>query len=77
MQFLFESSVICLIGGFIGIVIAALVTYVINALLMPASLSPAILIIAIIVSISVGVLSGIVPAWRGARLDPIEALRYE
>jgi len=77
MQFLFESSIICLIGGVIGIILASLLTLVINALLMPASLSPTILLIAVIVSILVGVLSGIVPAWRGARLDPIEALRYE
>ena len=77
MQFLFESSVICLIGGVIGIVLAALLTFLIDAVLMPASLSPGILITAVVISILVGVLSGIVPAWRGARLDPIEALRYE
>ena len=77
MQFLFESSVICLIGGVIGIVLATLLTFLINAVLMPASLSPAILVTAVIISIMVGVLSGIVPAWRGARLDPIESLRYE
>ena len=77
MQFLFESSVICLIGGVIGIILSAALTYLINAVLMPASLSPAILVTAIIVSILVGVASGIVPAWRGARLDPIESLRYE
>ena len=77
LQFLFESSVICLIGGVIGIVLAALLTFLIDAVLMPASLSPGILITAVVISILVGVLSGIVPAWRGARLDPIEALRYE
>jgi len=77
MQFLFESIVICLIGGVIGIALAAGLTFLINAVLMPASLSPAILITAVVISILVGVLSGIVPAWRGARLDPIEALRYE
>ena len=77
LQFLFESSTICLLGGVVGIVLAALVTAVINATLMPASLSLPILGIAILVSILVGVLAGVAPAWQGARLDPIEALRHE
>ena len=77
LQFLFESSAICLLGGTVGIVLAALLTLVINASVMPASLSMPILFIAVVVSISVGILAGVVPAYRGARLDPIEALRYE
>jgi putative ABC transport system permease protein len=77
MQFLFESSAICLLGGLVGIVLAGIVTAIINATLMPASLSLPILCIAILVSILVGVVAGVAPAWRGARLDPIEALRYE
>jgi putative ABC transport system permease protein len=77
LQFLFESSAICLLGGTVGIVLAAVITLVINKAVMPASLSMPILFIAVVVSISVGILAGVVPAYRGARLDPIEALRYE
>ncbi len=77
LQFLFESSTICLFGGIVGTVLAGLITLLINAVLMPASLSPMIILIALLVSVSVGVISGLVPAYRGAKLDPIEALRFE
>jgi putative ABC transport system permease protein len=78
MQFLFESAAICLIGGLIGIAIAAALTAVINATgMMPASLSPGIMITSVVVAIAVGVLAGLVPAYKGSKLDPIDALRYE
>ena len=44
---------------------------------MPASISPAIVVTALVVSTGVGVLVGFLPAWRASRLNPIEALRYE
>lgn len=77
LQFLFESAAICLTGGVIGILLAAIVTAIINATVMPASPSIPIVLIAILVSIGVGVAAGVAPAMRGARLDPIEALRHE
>ena len=76
-QFLFESSVICLIGGVIGLLVAYGVTALINNLMMPASISPFIMSVALLVSILTGVISGIIPAIKAARLNPIEALRYE
>jgi putative ABC transport system permease protein len=77
LQFLCESSAIGLLGGTIGIVIAALLTAVVNATLMPATVSWPIVAVAVTVSAGVGVIAGVAPAYRGARLDPIEALRYE
>lgn len=76
-QFLFESSTICLLGGLVGVALAVGVTQIINSLVMPASISLPIVVVALVVSVLVGVFSGIVPAFKASRLDPIEALRYE
>jgi putative ABC transport system permease protein len=76
-QFLFESAAICLIGGLMGLLLAVGVTALIDRMLMPASISPGIVVVALLVSTLTGVAAGIVPAYRASRLDPIEALRYE
>lgn len=76
-QFLIESSGICVVGGAIGLVLAWGVAEIINKTLLPASLSVGIVVIAIAVSIVVGILAGMIPAFRAARLHPVESLRYE
>jgi putative ABC transport system permease protein len=77
LQFLCESSAICLAGGTVGILLAAGLAAIINATLMPASMSLPIVLIAVGVAVAVGVAAGVVPAYRGARLDAVESLRYE
>jgi putative ABC transport system permease protein len=74
VQFLIEAASICLLGGLIGLGIAWPVTLGIQKV-FPATLSVAIVALAIGVSLLTGVLSGFFPAWRAARMDPVEALR--
>jgi putative ABC transport system permease protein len=76
-QFLFESAAICLMGGTIGVLLSFAVASAINRFLLPASVSIPIVVVALLVSLAVGVLSGFIPAWRASRLNPIDALRYE
>jgi putative ABC transport system permease protein len=76
-QFLFESSVICMIGGIIGVLLSFGVAELINRYLLPASVSMPIVLVALVISVLTGVVSGLVPAYRASRLNPIVALRYE
>ena len=75
-QFLFEAITICVIGGLIGLALAFGVSFFINKI-FPSTLPLWLSISSIIMSIFVGVISGIVPSYQAAQLDPIEALRYE
>lgn len=77
-QFLFESAIITLLGGIIGIILGALgATAVCSALNMQASVSVGTVVIASLFSSGVGIFFGIYPAKRAAKLSPIEALRHE
>ena len=76
-QFLLESVTLAAIGGTIGVLIAWIVGKVVTAVFFQTYLSILAISFAIGVSGLVGVLSGLFPAWKAARLDPIEALRVE
>ncbi len=75
-QFLLESAFICLIGGFFGLLLAVLTSLMINQFI-PTSIQYDAVVIAIMVSLITGVVAGLAPAYTAAKMDPVEALRYE
>jgi putative ABC transport system permease protein len=76
-QFLVEAVAMAALGGAIGVTIAWIIGRVLTAVFFPTYLSIGAVAIAVGVSMAVGVLAGVFPAWKAARLDPIEALRVE
>ena len=83
-QFLLEAIVLTLVGGIIGLVAGWGLAFAMSAMLarlIRASWTPAIpvniILLTIAVSICIGVIFGVYPAYRASQLDPIEALRYE
>lgn len=77
-QFLTESVILCMSGGIIGIIIGHGASLIVSKILgWPIAVSPTAIILAVIVSVTVGITFGYYPAWKASRFDPIEALRYE
>jgi putative ABC transport system permease protein len=76
-QFLVEAVALSAVGGATGVLIAWGLGRIVSAMLIPTYLSLGAVALAVSVSGGIGVLAGIFPAWKAARLDPIEALRAD
>jgi len=76
-QFLVEAVTLSAIGGSIGVLLAWIIGLIMTAIFFPTYLSVVAVLITIFVSGGIGIAAGVFPAWRAARLDPIEALRAD
>ncbi len=76
-QFLLESATLAAIGGIIGLIIAEIIGIFVSRMFIATVIPWYAIVISIGVSAAVGIVAGLFPAWKAARLDPIEALRAE
>jgi putative ABC transport system permease protein len=77
-QFLIEAAFLTIAGGIIGIGVGWGASYLVGNLMSTATVVTAdIVILAFSISVGIGLVFGLYPAWRASRLSPIEALRYE
>jgi len=77
-QFLIEATVICIIGGFFGILLGLGIGNVVSMIIGGAFIMPWwIVTVGFMICVAVGIISGYYPAKKASRLDPVEALRYE
>jgi len=77
-QFLIEAIVICQLGGFFGIILGIIFGNIVGSFVGGAFIVPwAWMILGVFLCLIVGLLSGIYPAYKASKLDPIESLRYE
>lgn len=75
-EFLVESAFLCIVGGLIGLLLIFILTKIATAAFaFPIYMSPPIIGIAIAICIAAGIIAGIIPAARAAKLDPVVAMR--
>ncbi|MFK8102266.1 MAG: ABC transporter permease [Saprospiraceae bacterium] len=78
IQFLAEAVVICQLGGILGVILGVCIGYSVTYVMGGSFVIPwAWITVGIIVCVGVGLISGLYPALKASRLDPIESLRYE
>jgi putative ABC transport system permease protein len=77
LQFLLEASALTGIGGVIGVIIGFLISFLLSLFKMPSQTPVIWVLVGFSVSVAIGLIAGLYPAFKASRLDPIEALRYE
>jgi len=77
-QFLIEAVVLTAIGGTLGLAVGEFLSLLVNKYSpLPAYVPPWAIVVGVGISAGVGIIFGLWPAWKAARLDPIESLRWE
>jgi putative ABC transport system permease protein len=79
-QFLVEASIISIVGGALGVAVGMMFADLLERFtrhILPTYTPASTIVLALVVATAIGIVSGIYPAWRASRLDPVEALRYE
>jgi putative ABC transport system permease protein len=78
IQFLIEAALLTFAGGIIGVVVGWGISYLVSSMgIIPSLVTADIVILAVSVSVGIGLFFGFYPAWNASRLNPIEALRSE